>query len=89
MFAGQPRAQMSFLAKVGHFLAGSNDSLSDADDVPLTDMEQSYLEEALNTMQTARLLEDRRTAAHSLIAFARLHRMVPLPVSAGATAPAL
>lgn len=71
---------MSFLlSRVGQFLAGSSDSLPIDPEESLESLEtheRSYLDESLGTLQTAALLEDRRSAAHGLLAFAKLHRLV-------------
>lgn len=66
---------MSFLSKVGHFLAGSQESLEGEPD-ELSELEQAYLDETCSALESAALLEDRRTAATALTSFARLHRLV-------------
>lgn len=69
---------MSFLSRVGQFLVGSQESLSDPEDSldALSDLEKSFIDQSLVTVQTAALIEDRRLAVHNLIPVTKLHRVV-------------
>lgn len=72
---------MSFLARFGNFLTGSQDSLDSGEGRQeeaevLDETGQAYLEQACSALQTAALIEDRRVAARSLVSFSKAHRIV-------------
>ena len=69
---------MSFLSRVGQFLVGSQESLSDLEDSldALSDLERAFIDQSCMVVQTAALIEDRRVALHNLIPFTKLHRVV-------------
>lgn len=70
---------MSFLSRVGQFLVGSTETLTDNMDdslESLSEHERAFIDQSCATLQTAALIEDRRMTAHNLIPFTKLHRIV-------------